>query len=519
MAERRAFPRSPRRLDVHFVVDGARHVAVTRDVAVTGLFILSSVLPPPGTKVAIEVRTASGEVLHLQGIVARAQRAPAALSSSFPTGFGVALAAYNEPYERLISGTRPPSGEFRSLKKKSDSAADMFTVSRTSAAKISAAAPPPLLDVGLIRVLLVDPSEGTFRTVRDAIARIEIGSFKVDWAESYKAGVAGLAEKRHDVCLVSFKLGAESGRTFVREAREIGKKVPLILLVPHRDRSLEVQVLREGAADVLEISLLDADRLERAIRYSLERARSQSELESTLKEFRDIYHRAPCGFHTLDTRGLFTHVNDTELVWLGYTREELVGARRFQDLLSASAARVFEERHRWLLERGSLRNLELDLVRKDGSTLPALSSAAVVEVGGEKRSRWTILDITERRRAETSLRRLAKAIETMQIGVTIKDLSGTILYVNPAAAAMTGYTADELQGMNARVLSPPELHRDLSDEEVRDVTRWSRESTNVRKDGTMIPVRLVSDLVTDSFGNPVGIVTCSEALARPSFRQ
>ncbi|HSU14201.1 putative bifunctional diguanylate cyclase/phosphodiesterase [Longimicrobium sp.] len=117
-------------------------------------------------------------------------------------------------------------------------------------------------------------------------------------------------------------------------------------------------------------------------------------------------------------------------------------------------------------------------------------------------------------RGRLSLRMLEKAIETMQIGVTITDADGRILYSNPAEARMHGYAADELRGMHARVFAPPEHAQPITRQEMEGVTSWMRETVNVRKDGTLFPVLLRSDVVKDSRGNVVGIVTCCEDITQ-----
>lgn len=110
-----------------------------------------------------------------------------------------------------------------------------------------------------------------------------------------------------------------------------------------------------------------------------------------------------------------------------------------------------------------------------------------------------------------SLRMLRKAVETMQLGVTITDLQGRILYSNPADAELHGYTPEELVGQDARIFAPPAAARPLPTR-MHEVGRWSRETTNVRKDGSEFPVLLRSDVVRDAAGRPVGLVTCCEDL-------
>ena len=104
---------------------------------------------------------------------------------------------------------------------------------------------------------------------------------------------------------------------------------------------------------------------------------------------------------------------------------------------------------------------------------------------------------------------LEKAVHTMQFGVTVVDLEQTILYVNPADAAMHGYTPEELVGRKVTIYSPPDTVADppLSHEELGSLTSWRRRSLNVRRDGSVFPVEILSDLVTGEAGEPIGIVT------------
>ena len=119
-------------------------------------------------------------------------------------------------------------------------------------------------------------------------------------------------------------------------------------------------------------------------------------------------------------------------------------------------------------------------------------------------------DRREHRAADAELRYLKKAFETMQIGVTITDTNRRILYTNPAEAAMHGYSVDELIGMESRKFAPPETWRNLSVDELKQARSLRRESTNLRKDGSRFPVRLLSNVVTDLLDNPVAIVTTCE---------
>jgi diguanylate cyclase (GGDEF)-like protein/PAS domain S-box-containing protein len=114
--------------------------------------------------------------------------------------------------------------------------------------------------------------------------------------------------------------------------------------------------------------------------------------------------------------------------------------------------------------------------------------------------------------AKARLLQLEKAIATMQVGVTITDLDGKIVYVNPAEAAMHGYTSEELLGKPGSIFAPPQKHkpRKRPKLELREVRSWRRESVNLRKDGTTYPVEILSDAVLDERGEPLGLVSISQ---------
>ena len=118
-------------------------------------------------------------------------------------------------------------------------------------------------------------------------------------------------------------------------------------------------------------------------------------------------------------------------------------------------------------------------------------------------------EISERHRAENILRKLEKAIETTEVGITISDNVGCITYINPADANMHGYRVEELLGKPSKMFAASEeLQSDESESSGTSI--WKRERLNQRKNGSVFPVELISTPLYDETGMQIGRVTVCE---------
>lgn len=190
-----------------------------------------------------------------------------------------------------------------------------------------------------------------------------------------------------------------------------------------------------------------------------ERRHIEEALRATAEQIRDLYNNAPCGYHSLDADGIFVQINDTELGWLGYQREEIIGKLRFAELLTPASRNAFVQNFARLKDAGFVRDLEYELVRKGGSVLPVLLSSSIVRDpdGKYRMSRSTVFDHTERRRVERALRdseeRVRLLLDSAGEGVFGVDMDGKCTFINPAGVRMLGYaSAQDLLGTDIHAL-------------------------------------------------------------------
>ncbi len=119
-------------------------------------------------------------------------------------------------------------------------------------------------------------------------------------------------------------------------------------------------------------------------------------------------------------------------------------------------------------------------------------------------------ELAERRRTNESLLLLEKAVRTTKVGIVFRDVDNIVRFINPADAEMHGYKAEDIIGRDVSVLGAPGARKKLTKEQLKDIKTWARERVNVRRDGSMFPVHLISDVVLNEEGEPLGIVTTCE---------
>ena len=138
-----------------------------------------------------------------------------------------------------------------------------------------------------IRILLIDDDEDDYIITRDIINDIPGRNYVLEWTPSFHEALDIIREQRHDVYLVDFRLGAHDGLELIARAIDAGSSAPFILLTGQSDRETDEKAMRIGAMDYLVKGTISPFDLERAIRYSIEHAKSLTEIQKLNTELEE----------------------------------------------------------------------------------------------------------------------------------------------------------------------------------------------------------------------------------------
>ncbi len=164
-----------------------------------------------------------------------------------------------------------------------------------------------------------------------------------------------------------------------------------------------------------------------------ERKQAEEALRESEERFRALSETSPIGVGVSSAEGVLLYTNPSYESILGYTRGELLGKKASDLYLNPN------DRTSWLqaMEEGrGARNVEIQLKRKDGIPVWVSINTAYISYGEDRAVIGTMQDVTDRRRAEAEISRLATFPERNPDPIVELDTSAKILYINPSASLL-----------------------------------------------------------------------------------
>lgn len=247
-----------------------------------------------------------------------------------------------------------------------------------------------------LRILIVDDDEDDFVITRDLL-RERLSSCLVTWANSFREGVRYLSSGNHDLAIVDFRLGAETGLDLLEKGGQLDWHIPIILLTGTDNPNVDHLATEGGAADYLVKQHLDATALERAVRYAVARAEILAKSRESEQRFRSIVENANDAIVITDDQQHITLWNPAAASMFGFTVAAAIGA----SLPEILALRQNGNNDVW----GD--GFEAIATRIDGRALAVEISSSTWAAGRGLHASHIIRDVTERAQLQRQLREQA----------------------------------------------------------------------------------------------------------------
>ncbi|MGB4073449.1 EAL domain-containing protein [Pseudomonas sp.] len=302
------------------------------------------------------------------------------------------------------------------------------------------------------KLLLIDDDEDDFIIIRDLLRQNPGIDLQLDWCGGFRPGLEILLHQEHDLYLVDYRLGAESGLELIDNALQQGVSKPIILLTGQSDARLDASAIELGAADYLVKGQFDSLQLLRSIRYAIDRSRASVELANSEHRYRLLFEANPEAMWVFNKESLrFQATNLAATRLLGYSQAEFLA-------MSVLDIRSPEEQARFLSYFNSaLRSSPIVAPQAGVWTYrhraghDIFADVLVHDFEFDRQPCCLVLaiDVTETHKARLEASRreqsLRKLLNDTRDALLVVDAQGRLHYANPAAERLFKASQTQLQ--------------------------------------------------------------------------
>ncbi len=251
----------------------------------------------------------------------------------------------------------------------------------------------------VLKIMVVEDDEDDFLLINDYFKKLPAWSCEVKWVYRYEEAVEELCSNNYTICFSDYRLGAKNGIDLIKDIQAGNCTTPVILLTGRGNYEIDIQATKAGAYDYLIKADLDVDKLERTIRYTLERMNNLQKLRDSERKYRGIFEKSKDIVFLASPDTTIFNINNAVNDIIEISMEEAIG-RKLTNFFNIPSQR--EQFVAELEVAGQVENFEVELLTAHNSIKCCLISASLeVEGNDEQYVQGIIHDITSLKKAET----------------------------------------------------------------------------------------------------------------------
>lgn len=354
-----------------------------------------------------------------------------------------------------------------------------------------------------VKVLLVEDDEDDVLLTKEYLTDSTNFKFELEWIPDTEQAREQMIQGNHDVILIDYRLGAETGLDLIQYAQQKGVLTPCILLTGQGDLKVDIDASRFGAADYLVKTELNAPVLERSIRYALTQSAVIRELDEKEKKYRSLFERSIDPIFLANINFQILDINESFLEFFGYAPGEPV---------SISLSEIFADPKDYeylkseLKDEGQVKDFEVVLVSSKGEKRICMINCVFIpdQTSDFCCYQGIIYDLTLRKRAEKDMLIAERLSMTGKLARTIAhEVRNPLTNLNLALE----HLRDEMPADNESV----KIYSEIIERNAKRIDTLITEMLNSSKPKEL---NLELALITDILDETIALATDSLTLNR-----
>ncbi len=285
----------------------------------------------------------------------------------------------------------------------------------------------------IIRVLLVEDDEDDYFLFKTYLNDIKLHTFALTWAKTYEEALDIILKREHDIYFYDYMLGAHTGLDLLKFSLTHGIDAPVILLTGLGNHETDIKAMEFGAADFITKSDINAENLERSIRYAIEQSRNLKKIKESEAKFRSIFENSHDVIYITNQNGKILEINSAGEHLFGYTREELL---EMNSVLLFENINDYTKFIKAVNKTGARSNFEVSMKDRFGNKkyCTITSNIQKIDKHGNIIYQGIIHDMTLRKKAEQDLMIAEKLAITGKIARSLAhEIRNPLTNINLAA--------------------------------------------------------------------------------------
>jgi PAS domain S-box-containing protein len=263
-------------------------------------------------------------------------------------------------------------------------------------------------------ILIVDDDEYICKSLKTVFTK---RGYETEAVTTGREAIEKAKDRFFNLALLDIKLPDMEGTELLSPLKDMHPDMAVIIITGYASLDSAVKALHEGASAYvtkplkMDILMATARECVEKQRLAADKRAAEQALRENEKKYRMLVETMNDGLGLIDPNGVFTYLNDKHCQMLGYSRDEMIG-HSITDFLAESSQQKFDEK--WAKPRKEkTKNYELVWKRKDGQQITTIiSPQPIFDAGNIFQGAFAVVtDITEHKRAEKRLQRLAEERE------------------------------------------------------------------------------------------------------------